>query len=96
MFLIEKLPKESDKTVDEPTSNVTLLERSIASAISASLASPWVPHYCHSQETKFIGRTKHHFEGVRLDVASSSNADEGRKRICKIISIFLQFLSKSC
>ncbi|KAK7503834.1 hypothetical protein BaRGS_00004957 [Batillaria attramentaria] len=43
MFLVEKLPKESAQTADEPLGSSVLLHRTIATELGAELSLPWVP-----------------------------------------------------
>ncbi|XP_012254976.2 coiled-coil domain-containing protein 22 homolog isoform X2 [Athalia rosae] len=76
MFLIEKLPKESDKTLNEPTSRVALLERQIADAVSRDLSAPWLPHYCHKRGSRNKGSTDHHFKTVDLDIPSQGKGED--------------------
>ncbi|CAK9811512.1 Coiled-coil domain-containing protein 22 [Anthophora plagiata] len=68
MFLIEKLPKESDKPLSEPVSNVALLEKSIASAISQGLSAPWLPHFCHTKGFRNKGRARVPYRSINLEV----------------------------
>ncbi|XP_074538406.1 coiled-coil domain-containing protein 22 isoform X2 [Halichoeres trimaculatus] len=46
MFLVEKLPRESAETSDQPTGKSVVLQRSIAAAIKAQLSVPWLPPNC--------------------------------------------------
>jgi len=46
MFLIEKLPKESGETIDEPLGKGVLLNRRIAAELKKQLSFPWTPAYC--------------------------------------------------
>lgn len=46
MFLVEKLPRESAETSDQPTGKSVVLQRAIAAAIRAQLAVPWLPPNC--------------------------------------------------
>lgn len=46
MFLVEKLPRESSETSDQPTGKSAALHRAIAAAIKAQLAVSWVPLNC--------------------------------------------------
>uniref|UniRef100_A0A669AYG2 Coiled-coil domain-containing protein 22 n=1 Tax=Oreochromis niloticus TaxID=8128 RepID=A0A669AYG2_ORENI len=46
MFLVEKLPRESAETSDQPTGKSVVLQRTIAAAIKAHLAVPWLPPKC--------------------------------------------------
>ncbi|XP_043799581.1 coiled-coil domain-containing protein 22 homolog isoform X1 [Apis laboriosa] len=70
MFLIEKLPKESDKSLSEPVSNIVLLEKSIARAIAQSLSAPWLPHYCHTKGFRNKGRARIPYKSVNLEVST--------------------------
>ncbi|KAG7203758.1 hypothetical protein KM043_013782 [Ampulex compressa] len=76
MFLIEKLPKESDKTVNEPVSKVALLEKSIASAISHSLSVPWLPHYCHKKGFRNRGRASTAYSSVDIEIKTKEKGEE--------------------
>lgn len=77
MFLIEKLPKESDNTVNEPTSKIALLEKSLASTISQDFQSSWISDLSQERE-RFTGRTKAPFRTVPIDVASDEKGEEYR------------------
>lgn len=68
MFLIEKLPKESEKTVNESVSKVALLEKSVASAISQGLSIPWLPYYCHKKGIRNRGRASTPYVSVNIEV----------------------------
>ncbi|KAJ8674840.1 hypothetical protein QAD02_010626 [Eretmocerus hayati] len=61
MFLMEKMPKESEKVSNEPISAIAQLEKSISHAILSQISAPWLPHYCHKKRTKFSVMTKHPF-----------------------------------
>lgn len=74
MFLIEKLPKESDNTVNEPTSKIALLEKSLASTISQDFQSSWISDLSQERE-RFTGRTKAPFRTVPIDVASDEKGE---------------------
>lgn len=75
MFLIEKLPKESDKTINEPTSRVALLERQIAGAVSRDLSAPWLPHYCHKRGVRNKGSSDRRYRSVDLDVPTQGKGE---------------------
>ncbi|XP_076643832.1 coiled-coil domain-containing protein 22 homolog isoform X2 [Halictus rubicundus] len=81
MFLIDKLPKEHDKTINEPISNVALLEKSIAAAISQGLSAPWLPHYCHTKGFRNKGRASVPYVSVNLEVPTT-NSDEEYQDYC--------------
>lgn len=68
MFLIEKLPKESDKPLSEPVSNIALLEKSVATAISQSFSASWLPHYCHTKGFRNRGRASIPYKSVNLEI----------------------------
>ncbi|XP_031838393.1 coiled-coil domain-containing protein 22 homolog isoform X2 [Nomia melanderi] len=76
MFLIEKLPKEHDKTLNEPISNIALLEKSIAAAISQGLSAPWLPHYCHIKGFRNRGRASVPYVSVNLEVPTINSEEE--------------------
>ncbi|KAK5862994.1 hypothetical protein PBY51_000057 [Eleginops maclovinus] len=46
MFLVEKLPRESAETSDQPQGKSAVLQRAIAAAIKAQLSVPWLPPNC--------------------------------------------------
>ncbi|XP_030640289.1 coiled-coil domain-containing protein 22 [Chanos chanos] len=46
MFLVEKLPRESAETSDQPAGKSVLLQKAIAAQIKAQLALPWLPPSC--------------------------------------------------
>lgn len=103
MFLVEKLPKESDKTSNEPTSKIDQLEKSIASVVARSLSSPWLPHYCHKSSRRG-GYVNVPYTSVDIDVPSAKDGEgNSRKRDhchCFIASLqnyfkkFLKFVMK--
>ncbi|KMQ94719.1 coiled-coil domain-containing protein 22-like protein [Lasius niger] len=76
MFLIEKLPKESEKTVNESVSKVVLLEKSVASAISQGLSIPWLPHYCHKKGIRNRGRASIPYASVNIEVPVPNMGDD--------------------
>lgn len=76
MFLIEKLPKESEKTVNESVSKVALLEKSVAAAISHGLSIPWLPHFCHKKGIRNRGRASTPYASVNIEVPVA-NAEDG-------------------
>ncbi|XP_020280155.1 coiled-coil domain-containing protein 22 homolog [Pseudomyrmex gracilis] len=78
MFLIEKLPKESEKTVNESISKVALLEKSVASAISQGLSIPWLPHYCHRKGFRNRGRASTPYTTVNIEVPVANAEDDDK------------------
>lgn len=76
MFLIEKLPKESEKTINESISKVALLEKSVASSISQGLSVPWLPHYCHTKGFRNRGRASIPYTPVNIEVPIA-NVEDG-------------------
>ncbi|KZC07998.1 Coiled-coil domain-containing protein 22 like protein [Dufourea novaeangliae] len=76
MFLIEKLPKECDKTLNEPISNVALLEKSIAAAVLQGLSVPWLPHYCHTKGFRNRGRASVPYVSISLEVPTTKSEEE--------------------
>lgn len=78
MFLIEKLPKESDKSIAEPDTKSTQLEKLISSALQSQISVPWLPYYCHKKRSKFNTRTKILFKVVPLNTSVRED-DEGNK-----------------
>lgn len=87
MFLIEKLPKESEKTVNESISKVALLEKSVASAIFQGLSIPWLPHYCHKQGFRNRGRANVPYVSVNIEVPIA-NMEDGNA-ILILLELFL-------
>lgn len=79
MFLIEKLPKESDKTSGEPSSKIDELEKSVASALSRDLSTPWLPHYCHKSNSGKGGYVNVPYRSINIELPSAED-DEGNKR----------------
>ncbi|XP_066590344.1 coiled-coil domain-containing protein 22 homolog [Prorops nasuta] len=78
MFLIEKLPKESDKTITEPTSKMGLLEKTVASSLLQSLSAPWLPHYCHKRGFRNKGRASVPYKSVNIEMPMIDKNDEYR------------------
>ncbi|XP_033215931.1 coiled-coil domain-containing protein 22 homolog [Belonocnema kinseyi] len=78
MFLIEKLPKESENTVDEPTSKIALLAKSLASTVSQDFQTPWTSDLSQERESRFAGRTKAPYRTVSIDVPSLEKGEEYR------------------
>ncbi|XP_012287164.1 coiled-coil domain-containing protein 22 homolog isoform X2 [Orussus abietinus] len=76
MFLIDKLPKEDNKTLSEPTSKPALLDKSIALAVSDSLSVPWLPHYCHNKGSRCRGKTNVSYKTVHLQVPLVERSEE--------------------
>nr|CAD7262689.1 unnamed protein product [Timema shepardi] len=53
MFLIEKLPKESEKISIEPSGKHGSLEKQIGEIIRKQLSSPWLPSYCKQRGVRW-------------------------------------------
>lgn len=83
MFLIEKLPKESDKSIAEPDTKSAQLEKLISSALQSQISVPWLPYYCHKKRSKFNIRTKRPFKIVPLDITTKED-DEGNKALYSV------------
>lgn len=83
MFLIEKLPKESDKTLNEATNKIALLEKSIALATQRDLSVPWLPYYCHKQGTRCKGRENISYRSIDLDVPRLEKGEGNKERMVK-------------
>lgn len=75
MFLIEKLPKDSDKDNGVLLSKYDELERRVGSVLMQQMTRAWLPHYCH--KTLGGGYVKMRYESVDLEV-TVLNA-EGKK-----------------
>lgn len=55
MFLFEKLPKESEKAVDQQLGASTAVLRAIPEEISRQLKAPWLPAYCKKDGIRWVG-----------------------------------------
>lgn len=56
MFLIERLPKESEKLpVTQPTDKLSLYEQNIARSIGIQLNASWTPQYCKKNGITKLG-----------------------------------------
>ncbi|EEC09626.1 coiled-coil domain-containing protein, putative [Ixodes scapularis] len=55
MFLIEKLPKESEKIVDQQLGAGAVMARAISEEISRQLNAPWLPSYCKRNGVRWKG-----------------------------------------
>lgn len=56
MFLIERLPKESEKLPSaQPTDKLSLIEQDIARNIGIQLNASWTPQYCKKSGTTKLG-----------------------------------------
>lgn len=55
MFLIEKLPKESEKIVDQQLGAGAVMARAISEEISRQLNAPWLPSYCKRNGIRWKG-----------------------------------------
>ncbi|XP_077518682.1 coiled-coil domain-containing protein 22 homolog [Amblyomma americanum] len=55
MFLFEKLPKESEKAVDQQLGTAALISRSVSDQISRQLRAPWLPNYCKKDGVRWRG-----------------------------------------
>lgn len=55
MFLFEKLPKESEKVVDQQLGTAALISRSISEEIARQLKAPWLPSYCKKNGVRWRG-----------------------------------------
>ncbi|CAN9515974.1 unnamed protein product [Ophioblennius macclurei] len=78
MFLVEKLPRESAETLDQPTGKSVVLQRAIAAALRAQLAVPWLPPTCRlplKTDTQSLG-SMHSFHVQPLSVPHSTTASD--------------------
>ncbi|CAL1291564.1 unnamed protein product [Larinioides sclopetarius] len=48
LFLLENLPKETEKALDEPLNITSLIIKEAGSSLTRSLHHPWLPVYCKS------------------------------------------------
>ncbi|XP_063224121.1 coiled-coil domain-containing protein 22 homolog [Bacillus rossius redtenbacheri] len=89
MFLIEKLPKEAEKTVVPFSGKHGALEQAIADVLQAQLASAWLPGFCRDRGVRWrddgswsregYGPARP-FLGCSLGVPSSSSANSQAQR----------------
>ncbi|XP_050417021.2 coiled-coil domain-containing protein 22 homolog [Patella vulgata] len=56
MFLVEKLPKDTTQTSDEPLGASVLLQRAIAAKLHQQMTSPWTPHYLKDRGITWRGK----------------------------------------
>lgn len=56
MFLVDKLPKDTAESTEEPLGASVLLHRTIASTVARQLASPWVPPYLKNKGITWRGK----------------------------------------
>lgn len=85
MFLVEKLPRESAETSDQPTGKSVVLQRSIAAAIKAQLSVPWLPPNCRlplNCETQSPGEL-HRFHVQPLSLAHCTKGP-GKKQLKEV------------
>ncbi|XP_029975369.1 coiled-coil domain-containing protein 22 [Salarias fasciatus] len=78
MFLVEKLPRESAESSDQPTGKSVVLQRSIAAALRAQLAVPWLPPACRlplQTQTQSLG-SMHSFQVQPLSLPLGPPASE--------------------
>lgn len=64
MFLLEKLPKESTQSAEEPTGAGILLTRSIGDELSTRLRTPWTPPYCKNDSIRWTTPTSWNIEVI--------------------------------
>lgn len=93
MFLVERLPRESAETSDQPTGKSVVLQRSIAAAIKAQLSVPWLPPNCRlpiNCETQSPGEL-HRFHAQPLSLAHCTKGS-GKKQLKEVIDYQRDFL----
>ncbi|XP_067664009.1 coiled-coil domain-containing protein 22 homolog [Haliotis asinina] len=56
MFLVEKLPKDTLQTAEEPLGSSVLLQRAISAVISRQMQSPWTPPYLKNKGVTWRGK----------------------------------------
>ena len=57
--------------MNEPISNIALLEKSIGAAISQGLSAPWLPHYCRTKGFRNRGRASVPYASVNLEILTA-------------------------
>lgn len=63
VFLIEKLPKESEKASAEPIGKAALISQAIGAELSRLLKLPWLPNYCKVDGIRWSDQNLWHYEG---------------------------------
>ncbi|KAL7292033.1 hypothetical protein TKK_0014316 [Trichogramma kaykai] len=76
IFLIEKFPKENDKTIIEPITKSEQIDKLISTSVSSKLSVPWLPYYCHKKRSKFDVRASNPFSTVTLNFPKSEDSEE--------------------
>ncbi|XP_057312533.1 coiled-coil domain-containing protein 22 homolog isoform X2 [Hydractinia symbiolongicarpus] len=64
MFLIEKIPKETSDTNDEPLGSGVLLNNRIAAELKRQLSVPWTPAYCKKKNIQNLDNDEWFFQGT--------------------------------
>ncbi|KAG8223724.1 hypothetical protein J437_LFUL003630 [Ladona fulva] len=54
IFLIEKLPKESEKVVEVPSGKAALLQQSLSDLLRKQFNTPWIPNYCKNKGIRWF------------------------------------------
>lgn len=82
MFLLERLPKETEKCSHVPLTNkMSILEQEIAHNIRMQLNSPWTPQYCKKYGTTKYGAviavqaSNHEFSPQKLHIPHVTRSD---------------------
>uniref|UniRef100_A0A672FD34 Coiled-coil domain-containing protein 22 n=1 Tax=Salarias fasciatus TaxID=181472 RepID=A0A672FD34_SALFA len=88
MFLVEKLPRESAESSDQPTGKSVVLQRSIAAALRAQLAVPWLPPACRlplQTQTQSLG-SMHSFQVQPLSLPLGPPVEEYRRDVLRPVT----------
>lgn len=64
MFLIERLPKETETIRDEPLGKSALLKRKLATELSQCLSQPWLPPVCKKKGLRWESKGSWQREGT--------------------------------
>ncbi|XP_046394778.1 coiled-coil domain-containing protein 22 homolog [Ischnura elegans] len=54
IFLIEKLPKESEKVVEVPSGKAALFQQALSDLLKKQLSTPWIPNYCNTKGVRWL------------------------------------------
>ncbi|XP_071452472.1 coiled-coil domain-containing protein 22 homolog [Hetaerina americana] len=54
IFLIEKLPKESEKVVEVPSGKAALFQQALSDLLKKQFSTPWIPNYCNTKGVRWL------------------------------------------
>ncbi|GIY14863.1 coiled-coil domain-containing protein 22 homolog [Caerostris darwini] len=101
LFLLENLPKESEKALDEPLNITSLIIKEAGSSLTRSINYPWLPHYCKSiveNEGKFLLKNPLYslkrFQPVTLFRPNNYSHIKNKALFSKYCEDYLQLVAK--